>query len=131
LLFKLFDNDSARLSGVAMAGLGLAIFVWSKLAIVNSYSPCYDSFVPHNIVERGPYRYVRHPIYSGNLLFLAGLFIASGSLWLAANFFILLLYYYRAAIVEERVLSARFPKYAVLMARTGRFLPGWHSGNSI
>jgi protein-S-isoprenylcysteine O-methyltransferase Ste14 len=127
---KLFSIEWLTLTGLVIASLGLAVFIWAKCSLGQAYSPCFDSLVPQSLVNNGPYRWVRHPIYTGNLLLLLGLFLASGSLWLVMNTAILAAYYYRAAVDEERALSNQFPEYAGLLARTGRFLPRLIFGSS-
>jgi len=58
----------------------------------------------------GPYAYVRHPLYTGNILVLTGMAIINGQLWaslIALSFF---LFYYPAAIeYEDRKLKELFP----------------------
>jgi protein-S-isoprenylcysteine O-methyltransferase Ste14 len=120
---SVFRLDWLSAVGLVVSAVGLAVFVWAKRSLGRAYSPCFDSLVPQAVVSAGPYRWVRHPIYTGNLLILLGLFFASGSVWLAVNVLVTAVYYVRAAVAEERALGARFPEYAGLVARTGRFLP--------
>ena len=58
----------------------------------------------------GPYAYVRHPLYTGNILVLTGMAIINGQLWaplIALSFF---WFYYPAAIeYEDRKLKELFP----------------------
>ena len=59
----------------------------------------------------GPYAYVRHPLYTGNILVLCGMAIINGQIWaglIALSFFC---FYYPAAIeYEDRKLKALFPE---------------------
>lgn len=119
----LHDNAALEQLGFALTLLGLTLFVWSKLTLGDNYSPCFDAFVPKGIVQSGPYRHIRHPIYTANILLLAGLFLASGTAWIAAALLILATYYVASARAEERELTQRFADYADYVQRSGRFLP--------
>lgn len=71
----------------------------------------------------GPYRWVRHPIYSGVLLAAAGASAAAGT-WRALGAFAALVGLLQVkARYEERLLRARFPGYEAYAARTPRFVP--------
>jgi protein-S-isoprenylcysteine O-methyltransferase Ste14 len=79
----------------------------------------------HELVETGPYRWVRHPLYSGSLLMLAGIGL------MAANAFILSLVFiswvgvvFLIIPAEERNLIERFgEEYELYRSRTGKLLP--------
>lgn len=80
----------------------------------------------HALVMHGPYRWVRHPLYTVGFLAFVGFSL------LAANWFIfaMLLLGYPVLILrtftEEANLVARFgDEYRDYMRRTGRFLPRW------
>jgi protein-S-isoprenylcysteine O-methyltransferase Ste14 len=72
----------------------------------------------------GLYRYVRHPIYTGLLLFAVARTLASGSAWTASACLALVLLINVKAHWEERHLVKRFPGYAAYASRTSRFFPG-------
>jgi protein-S-isoprenylcysteine O-methyltransferase Ste14 len=77
------------------------------------------------LIESGPYRFIRHPIFAASILLAAGLFAVNPSFITA-----LMLVYgawnaYQSALRDERRLSADLPGYAAYMSRTGRFLPRW------
>ncbi len=72
----------------------------------------------------GLYRFVRHPIYSGLLLFALARTLGSGSALTAAACLLLVVLINAKARWEERHLSERFPGYRDYSARTPRFVPG-------
>lgn len=72
----------------------------------------------------GLYRFVRHPIYSGLLLFAVASAILSGSVWVVGASAALVVLINAKARWEERHLAQRFPGYAAYAARTRRFIPG-------
>jgi protein-S-isoprenylcysteine O-methyltransferase Ste14 len=71
----------------------------------------------------GPYRYVRHPIYTGVLTLGAALGLAGRSPIHVAAWVSLLGVLTVKARFEERLLTDRFGGYPAYAARTGRFLP--------
>jgi len=80
------------------------------------------------VVERGPYRWIRHPLYLGEVVSCLGLALncrtaAAAVLWLA----LCAMQVYRATR-EEQVLSRSLPDYPAYRARTSALLPG---GNAL
>jgi protein-S-isoprenylcysteine O-methyltransferase Ste14 len=69
------------------------------------------------IVERGPYRVVRHPIYAAGGLFLAGFSLAFSPVALVLTAVLLVVWGLKAR-VEERFLLEALPGYEVYMERT-------------
>jgi len=65
--------------------------------------------VDPELVTTGPYRYIRHPIYSGIILAAIGTTIASGLSWILV---VVLLgaYFIYAATVEEHIMGRLFPE---------------------
>ena len=71
----------------------------------------------------GLYRFVRHPIYTGLLLVMGALTVASGSALRLFVLGLLVVLLARKARWEETRLAARFPRYTEYAARTPRFVP--------
>ncbi|NOZ75911.1 MAG: DUF1295 domain-containing protein [FCB group bacterium] len=112
-------------SGLAIAAIAMALFVTAKLNLGEHYSPCFDSYVPKDIIQDGLYRYVRHPIYMSNILLLSGMGLSTGSLWILLNLVLLTVYYIRSAQEEEAVLELRFPAYREYRAKTNMLFPSF------
>ena len=82
---------------------GLLLALWSLVALGFSFSIAPED---RGIVERGPYRFVRHPMYLGEILSLLGLCISANNTW---NWFALLLFVRLVMVrisAEERVLAS-------------------------
>ena len=73
----------------------------------------------------GPYRWARHPIYSGVILAVIALSVRSGSALAVVIGAATLAFFIVKSPWDEQRLAERFPGDAAYAARTGRFLPGW------
>ena len=71
----------------------------------------------------GPYRFVRHPIYTGVVLIVVGLAVRSGNVIGVVLGLVTLAFFHRKATWEEQRLRARFAEYDAYAAVTPRFLP--------
>lgn len=89
---------------------GLLLALWSLIALGFSFSIAPED---RGVVERGPYRFIRHPMYLGEMLSLLGLCVSANNTWnwLALLMFIRLLMLRISA--EERVIEnyARYKKF--------------------
>src|SRR5207244_6914218 len=56
----------------AVVLLGLSVTLWARLALGRNWSASVTFKQDHELIERGPYRHVRHPIYTGILLMALG-----------------------------------------------------------
>lgn len=118
---------------VAFQALGLVLFVLSTLFILwvfreNSFAAPVVKLQAERaqrVVSTGPYAHVRHPMYSGMILFFAGVPLLLGSWWgLVMAPIIVVLFAVRIGI-EERTLREGLPGYSDYMTRVRyRLLPG-------
>ena len=123
-LYKLYHNsDFLIYLGISISGLGISMFSIARFSLGKNYSPCYDSFLPKSINTKGIYSVVRHPIYTANMLLMLGIFLSSASALILINTTILFVYYLLSAIVEEKAILKKFPKYRKYKSETGMFLP--------
>ena len=123
LLLEVHDSLTLRLLGLGLAGLALLLFGTAMWTLDSQYTPAHQSHLPSSIVTTGPYRYIRHPVYTANLMLLVGMFLTSGSLWLPVNLLILITYYVPTILVEETAIQRSFPEYREYASQTGRFFP--------
>lgn len=71
-------SSAAFFAGAAIVALGLAFAVWARFALGRNWSGTVTVKQGHELVRSGPYRWVRHPIYTGLLIAFAGSAIARG-----------------------------------------------------
>ena len=122
-LYILFHSTYTLYIGMMISVIATVLFLSAKVTLGRNYSPCYDSYLPQDIIRTGLYKYVRHPIYLSNILLLIGVFISTGSQLLLINFAILLVYYTISAINEEKALLKSHPKYQSYQTQTSMFIP--------
>ena len=113
--------DALRLLGIAVGLAGAAGFVWAGRTLGSSLTP-YPRPKPEGVlVEDGPYRLVRHPIYAAGMLFFLGYGLLTSIPATIATAALALLWHLKAG-VEERHLSERFPDYGDYRRRVRRRL---------
>lgn len=113
-------------TGVTLLWLGIALRVWSVLTLGRFFKMTVVVQDDHRVVERGPYRLLRHPSYTGALMIATGIGLAEGD-WVSVAIMVIgvlvpLLIRIR---VEERTLLAELGEdYADYAQRTARLVPG-------
>jgi protein-S-isoprenylcysteine O-methyltransferase len=112
--------------GLGVSGLGAVLRWWAIWHLGRFFTVDVAVAHDHRVVDDGPYRYVRHPSYSGLLLEFLGLSLVPGALW---TVFIILIptfvaLWYRIQVEEEALGAALGPAYADYKRRTTRLIPG-------
>jgi len=117
--------DWAYYLGLSFSILSTVIWFWGQQTLGRYYSHEAVIYQGHQLVERGPYRFVRHPIYTGGLLLFAGMGLMAQS-WVAVVLIFVttvVVLRYRIA-VEEKILIAEFgEQYISYSKRVKRFIP--------
>lgn len=104
---------------------GLAIAIWARVVLGGNWSGTIAFKQDHELIQRGPYAWVRHPIYTGLLLMTLGTAVESTRL--AAFIFLGVLFVLLAlkARAEERLMMRHFPEaYAQYRRRVRALIPG-------
>ena len=118
------DNSLPRNLGLALALCGLALTVWARHHLGQYWSDKVEIKVDHQLICSGPYARMRHPIYSGVLLAVAGTALAVGEWRGVLAFLVLLANYSLKAKKEERVLATQFgDAFREHTRKTGFFVP--------
>jgi protein-S-isoprenylcysteine O-methyltransferase Ste14 len=104
---------AAQLGGLVVSILGHSLFVWA-MAVNAFFSQVVriQTDRGHSVVQSGPYRFVRHPGYVGEILFDLGISVLFASWWaILAGAVCASLFIVRTAL-EDRSLRAELPGYA-------------------
>jgi protein-S-isoprenylcysteine O-methyltransferase len=111
--------------GLLLMLVGIALRQWAIAVLGRFFSPRVRVLEEHRVVEAGPYRWVRHPSYTGLILTMAGAGLAGGS-WEGLLTMLLLAALalgWRIRVEERFLLEQLGPAYAAYAARTKRLLP--------
>lgn len=114
-------SSALYLASLLLLIAGTALAIWALLVLGRSISLLPQA---RRLVTTGPYALVRHPLYLGEMVAVAGIALQHFSAWalllLALGWALQL----QRMKYEERVLSQSFPEYEGYMARTARLVPG-------
>jgi len=116
--------DAIAWSGVALCIAGLLFCVWARFTLGRNWSGVVTFKGGHELIIRGPYAIVRHPIYTGILVMIVGTVIVFGhvagiialpfvfwGLWIKLRY-------------EEKLMAEKFPdQYAAYQRRVKRLIP--------
>lgn len=110
--------------GALMMGLSLPLLIWVHHSLGVYFSARLVLKQDHVIIRQGPYKWIRHPMYTVGFLYLIGAGLLSGS-WLVGllptcSFGLLVMLRIRD---EERMLCSVSDEYVQYMKETGRFIP--------
>jgi protein-S-isoprenylcysteine O-methyltransferase Ste14 len=110
-------------AGALLFACGIVLAVWARLHLGRNWGMPMTRRAEPELVTSGPYRFVRHPIYSGLLTAMLGTALADNLLGLIVVA-VLVAYFYYSGSVEERNLTATFPRaYPEYKSRTKMLIP--------
>jgi|WetSurMetagenome_2_1015567.scaffolds.fasta_scaffold658007_1 protein-S-isoprenylcysteine O-methyltransferase Ste14 len=107
---------------LAMAGLG--VHWWSRASLKQFYAERVELQPEHQVIDNGPYAYVRHPVFTSFFMLVTGCFLLNPSLPTVLMMLYTFWDFSRAARQEEQLLSQNLPGYIEYMTRTRAFFPG-------
>jgi protein-S-isoprenylcysteine O-methyltransferase Ste14 len=107
--------------GFVMFLTGLSLAIWARVHLGRNWGSPMSQKVDPELVTSGPYRRVRHPIYSGIILAMVGTTVTVGLYWLVA---VVLLgaYFVYSATVEEHTMQRLFPETYPAYKRSTKML---------
>jgi protein-S-isoprenylcysteine O-methyltransferase Ste14 len=109
---------------IALVAAGLALSVWARVLLGGNWSASVTLKDGHEIVRSGPYRLIRHPIYSGLIVAFAGSALARGEWRGLLALAIATAALWRKLRIEERWLGAEFgAPYAEYRQQTWALIP--------
>jgi protein-S-isoprenylcysteine O-methyltransferase Ste14 len=118
------DVAAAQIAGVLLTAAGVGIACWARYHLGTNWSGTVTLKEGHELIRSGPYRAIRHPIYTGILLALLGTAIAVGEVRALLAVAIAWASFYIKASREESFLSKEFGAgFEEHQRHTGMFLP--------
>lgn len=111
--------------GYVLALLGTGFLAWAQSTLGANFSPWLELRQDHGLITQGPYRWVRHPIYSAGYLVIIGSGLLTTNLVMLLAPLVMLTVLLLARLGdEEAMLERQFgERYRAWAARTGRLLP--------
>jgi protein-S-isoprenylcysteine O-methyltransferase Ste14 len=104
--------------------IGLFGAVWARTVLGRNWSGYATYKENQELITTGPYKFVRHPIYSSMLLMLIGTILYYGYLFLLVIFAIVAVTFIWRTKKEEKIMTKLFgKKYQNYMKRTKRLIP--------
>ena len=112
--------------GFTLIALGYAFAAWAVVENRFFYSVvCIQTDRGHRVCDSGPYRFVRHPGYAGNILPLFGIVLALGTVWTLIPAAIASVIAVIRTVLEDQVLQEELPGYRDYAQRVRyRLIPG-------
>jgi protein-S-isoprenylcysteine O-methyltransferase Ste14 len=116
-------NVALEVIGTVLFACGIGLAVWARVHLGRNWGTPTSQRAEPELVTSGPYRFVRHPIYTGLLTAMLGTALVDNLLGLIVVA-VLVAYFYYCGIVEERNLTAAFPTaYPEYKSRTKMLIP--------
>jgi protein-S-isoprenylcysteine O-methyltransferase Ste14 len=110
--------------GAALTAAGLAFALWARIFIGRNWSSAVSVKVGHELIRGGPYRFVRHPIYTGLLLAMLGTGIVRAKVFAVIAFLSLVAGFCIKLRIEERFMRRTFgQQYEDYSKTTGALVP--------
>ncbi len=112
------------LIGLILAILGLALAIWARTTLGRNWSGDVTIKKDHQLVTRGPYAFVRHPIYTAMLMMFVGTWLTLGNLGGIAGLAAMFYGFWVKLKKEEAFMRKTFPdQYPAYAKRVKRLIP--------
>jgi protein-S-isoprenylcysteine O-methyltransferase Ste14 len=111
-------------AGVILCVAGLSFCIWARATLGRNWSGTITLKEGHELIERGPYRLVRHPIYTGLIAMFLGTVMVLGHAAGIAGLVLVFVSFWIKLREEERIMLRQFPnQYAAYQQRVKRIIP--------
>ena len=118
------EREWIAMLGALLTAAGVAFAIWARRHIGRNWSGQVTIRKEHELIRTGPYSHIRHPIYTGILLAVAGTTLAIGEYRAIVAFAVIAIGFVVKARREESFLATQFgPAFDEHRRQTGFFLP--------
>lgn len=118
------STPAAGIVGAVLCVAGVAFAIWARYHLGSNWSGVPSIKEGHELVTSGPYRFVRHPIYTGILAAIFGSALAGVAFWFIVFAIAAVVFVLRIKKEEGFMMQLFGERYAVYRARTKALIPG-------
>lgn len=122
-IFKFNLAPLLRWTGAVLSTMGLPLLVWVHHTLGVHWSTNLRLIREHDFVTSGPYRWVRHPMYTAIFIFFIGLSLLSANWLIIALAVVSIAFLWRRISLEEEMMKEAFEEYELYIRYTGRLMP--------
>lgn len=108
---------------IAVQLIALGLMFWARLSFGRRSFHVSATPTEGALVTTGPYRYIRHPIYTAVCLFCLAGALSNGSLLSVGAILVLLIGAVMRMLAEEHLLANKYPEYREYLCTTKRMMP--------
>lgn len=117
-------EKALEVAGVVLTYLGLGLTNWSRARLGRYWSGVVALKQEHRLIQSGPYRVVRHPLYSGIILAAIGMALCVTTWSSLGGIVLLTSCFERRAHKEDELLASEFgAEFEIYRQHTGRLVP--------
>ena len=113
-----------RIVGAVLAIGGMGVALWAVYTLGTNITPTHYTREDHGLIASGPFRWIRHPLYSGGSIAWLGIILVTG-VWVTglALVFVGFILVSRVQLEEANLTESFGDAYREYSARTGRYFP--------
>lgn len=116
-------NTPVSAIGIFLSLGGIALLVWARQVLGRNWSQTVSAKVDQELVTNGPYRYIRHPMYSGGLIAAIGSMLAIGGPFVFLVILLGSIFIWRVG-AEDRLMERQFPvEFPKYKRKTKKLIP--------
>jgi protein-S-isoprenylcysteine O-methyltransferase Ste14 len=116
-------NYILRIANLSLSIIGLIIMLFAFLQLNKNLTPFPTPIESGTLIQAGLYKYIRHPIYTGIIIFSIFFGIFNESIWnISIGVALYILFYFKSKY-EETLLRNQYKDYDNYIKKTGRFFP--------
>lgn len=122
-LYFEFVHPLVSIFGLILTVSGMSILIWGRHTLGKNWSQTVSAKTDHELVTSGPYRWIRHPMYTGGIVACLGSAIAVGGPFVFLLLLLTPLFLWRVG-AEDKLMEEQFPaEYPEYKSRTKALIP--------
>lgn len=117
--------DALRASGIALGLASAALMAWVQQSLNKNFSGQLSIREDHTLVTHGPYRWIRHPMYTATIMLFLAVFLITANLFIGIGglLMVMAVIIHRTPREEAMLIDAFGSEYEAYMGKTARYIP--------